>query len=146
MQIYNYDENGFYIGTGFADESPLEPGVFAIPAYATTIEPPSPQDGQLLKFGSEAWGYVPVTAPDVEPTSEPLPKTKIYKSDIWRKSTDAEAVTIKAGLLQQPVRLQELWQSVSYISTTDELYTALRAGFVAAFGEARTNELLEATE
>lgn len=80
------------------------------------------------------------------PIPEPIVLTKIFKSDIWRKATDAEAVTIKAGLLQQPVRLQELWQSVSYISTTDELYTALRAGFVAAFGEARTNELLEATE
>ena len=80
------------------------------------------------------------------PIPEPIVLTKIFKSDIWRKATDAEAVTIKAGLLQQPVRLQELWQSVSYISTTDELYTALRAGFVAAFGETRTNELLEATE
>lgn len=81
------------------------------------------------------------------PISPPqIPLTKIFKHNIWRKATDAEAVAIKAGLLQQPVRLQELWQSVSYISTTDELYTALRAGFVAAFGEARTNELLEATE
>ncbi len=80
------------------------------------------------------------------PMPEPVVMTKIYKSDIWRRATDAEAVTIKTGLLQQPVRLQELWQSVSYISTTDELYTALRAGFVAVFGEARTNDLLEATE
>lgn len=84
----------------------------------------------------------------IEPyAQEPKPDlTKIFKSEIWRRATNAEAVTIKAGLLQQEIRLQELWASVSYISTTDELYTALRAGFVAAFGEARTNQLLEATE
>ena len=41
MQIYNYDaDTGIYTNEGVADESPLEPGVYLIPAHATTIEPP----------------------------------------------------------------------------------------------------------
>ena len=40
MKIYHYHpEYKYFIGSSNADESPLEPGIFLIPAYATNIEP-----------------------------------------------------------------------------------------------------------
>jgi len=73
MQIYNYaPETGEYLGASIADESPLEPGVFLIPAYATTTAPPEPQEGYVRRFSNGAWGYSPVEEPDTEPTPEPV--------------------------------------------------------------------------
>lgn len=42
VKVYNYDRwNGVYTGSENATESPLEPGVWLLPADATFIEPPS---------------------------------------------------------------------------------------------------------
>ena len=53
MKIYNYDDNGIFINEGIADESPLEPGVFLIPAGSTTVKPLERKDGFYIKFNSE---------------------------------------------------------------------------------------------
>lgn len=42
MKVYTYNPiTGDFIGTSTADESQLEPGVYFMPAYSTTLEPPA---------------------------------------------------------------------------------------------------------
>ena len=70
MKIYNYHPQTFeYINESLADESPLEPGVFLIPACATTQPPLAAQDGKLVCFHNDQWVYQDII---VEPTVEEL--------------------------------------------------------------------------
>jgi hypothetical protein len=56
MRIFHYHPvTHEYVGTSEADESPLEPGVFLIPANATDIEPALPGDGQVAVFNESTW-------------------------------------------------------------------------------------------
>ena len=51
MNFYSYSEStGEYLGEGIAQESPLEPGVYLIPANATQIEPPAASANQVAVF------------------------------------------------------------------------------------------------
>lgn len=76
MKIYHYHpETGVYLGDGVADESPLEPGVFHIPAHATSTPPLPPYADNLVVFRDGAWGYVHVEMPEEEPVEEPVELT-----------------------------------------------------------------------
>lgn len=57
--VYNYNpDTGEYLGPETAYESPLEPGVYLIPAHATTIAPPEADDGRVAVFADGAWTLV----------------------------------------------------------------------------------------
>jgi len=59
MKIYNYHpEYKYFIGYSYADESPLEPGVWLIPAHATEIEPPKCKKNQVQIFDGSEWRNV----------------------------------------------------------------------------------------
>lgn len=59
MKIYNYHpEYNNYLGSSMADESPLEPGVWLIPAYATDIEPPTCELNQIQIFNGTSWDII----------------------------------------------------------------------------------------
>ncbi len=53
MNFYSYSEStGEYLGQGIALESPLEPGVYLIPANATQIVSPAASANQVGRFFS----------------------------------------------------------------------------------------------
>ncbi len=59
MKIYNYHPlYRYFISCTDADESPLEPGVFLIPAYATTIKPPNFKESEIPIFSENDWEIV----------------------------------------------------------------------------------------
>lgn len=69
---YNYHEGtGIYLGSEEADESPLEPGIFHLPAYSTAIAPPSEQAGFVRVWNGNVWQQVAIpTAPEPPPITE----------------------------------------------------------------------------
>ena len=59
MEIYNYHpEYKHFTAVSIADESPLEPGVFLIPAYATDIKPPEVSESKIQVFKDNQWNII----------------------------------------------------------------------------------------
>ena len=51
MDIWDYDrQTGMLLGRSAADPNPEEPGAWLIPAYATTIRPPTVPEGCVAIF------------------------------------------------------------------------------------------------
>jgi hypothetical protein len=76
------------------------------------------------------------------PPPQPPPPRRIAKADIWRRCTEAEAETLDTLLNAQPVRLRRMWADAQFLSTDDEMFPAVEAALVNAFGAPRTAELL----
>ncbi|KAF1043071.1 MAG: hypothetical protein GAK35_02391 [Herbaspirillum frisingense] len=71
MQIYNYHPTTHaLIGTGLADEDPLNKGEWLVPACATAVAPPEIPAGQRAVFDIEvqAWALQDIPAVQSEPT------------------------------------------------------------------------------
>lgn len=74
--VTQLDEFGYFLGTSIAYESPLEPGVFHIPANAIDVKPPTVPANKRARWVDGMWQYedMPVI-PDIKPA--PIPeKTK----------------------------------------------------------------------
>lgn len=73
--VYQTDHLGIYIGTTLADVSPLEPGVWLIPARCVEQAPPAAGEHQLPRWDGERWSlidsYAGLTAYNVE-TGAPM--------------------------------------------------------------------------
>lgn len=67
-----------FTGITAARESPREPGVFILPASATWLPPPDPQEGFVQRFNGSEWFLDPIPAPVIvtpEEPSEPVEQT-----------------------------------------------------------------------
>lgn len=59
MLVYNYSGlTGEFLGSTEARKSPLEPGVYLIPANATDLAPPALQEKQAAVFHEGSWHVV----------------------------------------------------------------------------------------
>ena len=90
MKIYNYaPDTGIFYAEALADESPLEPGVFLIPAFATTLKPPKAAFPKVAVFQNGKWivekltpAPKPESIPEPEPPAELTPAEKLAKSGL----------------------------------------------------------------
>lgn len=96
MKIYHYHPDTLaYLGESQADESPLEPGVFLIPAHATDTAPPAEVDGKTRHFELGAWVQRDVIAPPLppEPTPEEIKEAKRIQIELQRDATLSAGLT-----------------------------------------------------
>jgi hypothetical protein len=90
MNIYHYTaDTGIFYAKGVADESPLEPGVYLVPAHATTVSPPVVVEPEIAVFKDGAWSVEvlppppePEPAPISEPPVELTPTEKLLRSGL----------------------------------------------------------------
>jgi len=118
--VYAYSSiTGQYLGPDVADESPLEPGVFHIPAYSTELPPPPIPDGYVALFALNRWvlkkeSEVPqpsnesVPPPPQAPTREPwqareqaLARLAAYRFIIETGGIEVGGAEIKTDLESQ---------------------------------------------
>jgi hypothetical protein len=134
MKIYNYhpDYKYFYCESE-ADPSPLEPGVFLIPAHATDIKPPTCELYQIQIFNETSWdiiedkrgtyysiqtqqvieNYNPLISPENATTQQPPEVTEGYKltwNDEWvlEELPPPPVLTPEEKLAQSGLTIEEL--------------------------------------
>jgi hypothetical protein len=103
--------HGRIIGAGREVSTPLPP----------TDGPTRDLYERLIAAGIAPAPYVPPGAPSA----------RTYKSDLWRRATDAEAEAIEVGVGAAPLRQRRIFDDAQYLDHGDELFAMLRAGFVA---------------
>ncbi|ANI62156.1 phage tail assembly chaperone [Pseudomonas sp. GR 6-02] len=76
MIVFSYHFETFeYVGIGEAYESPLEPGVFPLPANSTTVEPPAfNNETQICKWSIDTQAWVVTDRPVQEPEPGQTPE------------------------------------------------------------------------
>lgn len=59
MQVHHYTENAphIYMGSSEARQSPMEPGVWLLPAHATFVEPSADLENMVQVFNGASWEY-----------------------------------------------------------------------------------------
>jgi hypothetical protein len=75
---YQYDHAGLLQGFTEADESPLEPGVYLLPARCTLVPPPDATEDTWPRWNGSAWQLVTRPAPATSTESDPVAKLRDF--------------------------------------------------------------------
>jgi hypothetical protein len=76
--VYQYDPAGMYVGPTEADESPLEPGVWLIPARCVEVEPPKVTADQWPRWNGAAWQIITMKRPEAAEVADPVAKLRDF--------------------------------------------------------------------
>lgn len=91
MQVYQYNDKGYYIGVLTLDDSDKSPsGRWNIPAKCTETEPPADKEGYKRKFNGTAWEYeeIPKEPEPPEPTLDELKTAKLTELKLQRDTAE----------------------------------------------------------
>lgn len=104
---HNYSEaTGAYTGSDEADESPLEPGVFLLPAYSTAIAPPAQQEGYYRTWNGSEWVQELIPLPPPAPEPEPYVPTE---ADVRLQRNGLLAASDYTQLADVPITNRAAW-------------------------------------
>ncbi|UXY16723.1 DUF4376 domain-containing protein [Chitiniphilus purpureus] len=112
--VYQADQNGWYCGPTVADESPLEPGVYLVPAGAFEEAPPQGMPGQRARRIDGQWVLLadPFLQADegTDPSnSEGMRATVLAAIEVWERQERASGVEFGGRhWLTTPSALQDI--------------------------------------
>jgi hypothetical protein len=127
---YSYDANNFmYLGSGEADESPLEPGVYHIPAHSTLIVPPEFESGYFPRWAGESWELVKLVAPP--PVNMPALTARqirlgLLLNSITSAHVDAAIAAMPEGVDKEIAKIE--WEYATTFNRAHPLVAAIGAG------------------
>ena len=138
--VSQLDHHGYFVGPTVADESPLEPGVYLLPAGAVDVPPPEAPPGHSAQWVDGAWVYAPAAHP--APPAPPAPLSPeqtearallhidqdtdaIYRDAIGLRApeyeaTEREAIAFQAASFEgDPPRTISAWMQASGMTAQD---------------------------
>jgi hypothetical protein len=70
MLAYQVNREGLFVGQVARQKSPLEEGVWLVPAGAVLVAPPTIPSGKMARWSGSAWSLedIPVPPPAPEPS------------------------------------------------------------------------------
>lgn len=96
-QVTQLDADGYFVGITTADESPLEPGVYLIPAGAIDREPPKTiEPGKRYRTWGTGWRGEDVPTPAAEPEPTPPTPQQIRRGEIVGRLAAIDTESIRA--------------------------------------------------
>lgn len=111
--VASIDAEGYYLGPVVADESPLEPGVYLLPADAIDSPPPREADGTVARWVSGAWVAESTTVPEpVPPTTEEV------------QAAIVDAVQARLDAWAQARRYDSILSACTYAASTVARFAA----------------------
>lgn len=131
--VYQCDADGHFLGETIADESPLEPGLFLIPAGAVVQAPPAPGENERAKFDGDKWVLVAIP-PIMEEEAEAEPPTQAEQIEMLR-AIRRDAYRSESD----PLKIEAEYDAVT--SGTEPNYTA----WLAKVAEIKSRYPLPAT-
>jgi len=75
-EVCQLNEQGYFIGTTIADESPLEEGVFHLPRNSIDVPAPVIPENHLAKWSNGNWEFEAIPEPEVEEPEEVSPNAE----------------------------------------------------------------------
>lgn len=96
-QVVQLDDNGYYSGQTYADRSPLEPGVWLIPAGCVDTTPPeNMRQGYKYQYSPAGWIEVSEHIADRKPPRQSVEQARIWLAGELAKECDMIADSILA--------------------------------------------------
>lgn len=98
--VYQTDHFGVFVGATLADESPMEPGVWLIPAGCVEVPPPEVGPNEVPVWGPQGW-TVMVPQPPTEGGEAVPPKTPEEVLEEERAAMSLSFAQFVVGLVEQ---------------------------------------------
>lgn len=141
-QVVQLDDNGYYSGQTYADRSPLEPGVWLIPAGCVDTTPPeNMRQGYKYQYSPAGWIEVSEHIAERKPPRQSVEQARVWLAGELAKECDMIADSILAEYPQAERLTFEIQVQEAMTDGATPLLEAIAAARGLDVGELATRVL-----